>query len=441
MEILKRNSSKQKPISSRHTEKLTFFKQLALAVLILCLKAASALGQPLENKIFHEKFYTVSLNVEGVPIGYPAMELNAPGNLVLRFDELGDINSDLSYKIIHCNADWTASTLRPQEYFNGFWKEAISTYDYSFNTVVPFTHYTVKFPRQGQKFTRSGNYVIQIFRTADENDIVFQARFMIYETLVNLDVRVKQPDRMFLRDAYQEVDVYAYHKFPFNNASNETSIQILQNGKWHGASKLLKPRFVKNGELDFNYDTANVFPGGNEYRFFDIRDLSFNGPRVYLMDKDKTPIYAQLYRDIDRYPENYTQMDDLNGGFLVQNRLGIDHHYDSDYLQVLFSIKAPYAQNEREIFVDGGWILGGLDQRFKLKYNKSLQQYQCLAMVKQGFYNYRYISKEDNKATEPFMEGSFWQTENEYQVIFYYMGVTDETHRIIGYQVVNSIRP
>ena len=258
----------------------------------------------------------------------------------------------------------------------------------------------------------------------------------------HLKSEIKQPDRMFLRSSHQEVDVYAYHQgFPFNNARSEVQLSIIQNGSWETAIHKLRPRFLKPNELDFNYDTNNTFAAGNEYRYFDLRDLSYNSERVYLMDKDKSPIYAQLYRDKSRMGMAYTLYGDINGHGVIDNQMGTSPQYDADYLQVLFSFAADYPLNEAEFYVDGRWIRSGLDPRFKLKYNKQLGQYQCLAMVKQGYYNYRYLIKEPKRKAEPYQEGSFWQTENDYQVILYYRGITDETDRIIGYQMLNSQQP
>ncbi len=49
------------------------------------------------------------MEVAGWEISYPVLDLQSNNQLLLSFDDLSDEIKDYSYKIIHCNADWTAS--------------------------------------------------------------------------------------------------------------------------------------------------------------------------------------------------------------------------------------------------------------------------------------------------------------------------------------------
>ena len=89
---------------------------------------------------------SVQLYREGWPLSYPVTRMKADIPLVLEFDELADRSSGFSYKIIHCNADWTPSHLSEQEYLDGFLDNSIRDSRPSFNTYyksVSYTHLTL----------------------------------------------------------------------------------------------------------------------------------------------------------------------------------------------------------------------------------------------------------------------------------------------------------
>ena len=54
----------------------------------------------------------------------------------------------------------------------------------------------------------------------------------------------------------------------------------MQNRRWDNAIRNLKPNNIHDNVLDYDYDKENVFPGGNEFRYFDIRTTSHNGENV-----------------------------------------------------------------------------------------------------------------------------------------------------------------
>ncbi len=402
----------------------------------------SAWGQNsgLRNQVFNKNVYTVQTGIVGVEISEPFIPLTGNLQLEVIFDVLGEEAPQLSYEIIHCNADWKPSALRPTEFYDGFWKDAITNFDYSFNTIVPFTNYQFRIPGNGQRFLHSGNYIVRIFNTNDEDDLYFQERVVVYEETNKVVANAKQPDRMYMRNTHQEIDFTVYHSgLEVGPGTMRPTATIVKNGDWSTAIERLEARFIRPKELVFDYDTGNVFLAGNEYRYFDLRDLSFNSERVYRMDKSATPFFVQLYRDADRSNQRYTNYNDINGHFVVFNAQGTEPPYDSDYLQTFFSIPADYPLNEGELYVMGDFNLGGKDPRFRMEYNQERKQYEALILVKQGFYNYYYALYEEHYPVEPYKEGNHWETENQYQICVYYRALTDQADRCVGFTSVNSI--
>ena len=60
----------------------------------------------------------------------------------------------------------------------------------------------------------------------------------------------------------------------------------------------------------------------------------------------------------------------------------------------------------------------------------------------EGYYNYCFATL-DNEKTEAdiqFMEGSHYETENDYIIYVYHKTFTDKYEHLVGYQTVNSTR-
>ena len=58
--------------------------------------------------------------------------------------------------------DWRESNLISNQYINGFQSNVIFDVENSFNTFQNYTHYTVQFPNQNTRITKSGNYLLSI---------------------------------------------------------------------------------------------------------------------------------------------------------------------------------------------------------------------------------------------------------------------------------------
>jgi hypothetical protein len=61
-------------------------------------------------------------------------------------------------------------------------------------------------------------------------------------------------------------------------------------------------------------------------------------------------------------------------------------------------------------------------------------------LLKQGYYNYVYAFLENRSQVGDltFLEGSFWQTENEYTIYVYHRQQGDSWDQLVGVGYVNS---
>lgn len=68
-----------------------------------------------------------------------------------------------------------------------------------------------------------------------------------------------------------------------------------------------------------------------------------------------------------------------------------------------------------------------------MSYNKNSNSYEASILLKQGFYNYTFVTKENNKPTNLHeINGSHFETENEYKVIVYQKAFGENYYRAIG---------
>ena len=144
-----------KPIQIR------FFSAAILMMIFLPLKAQDA--QVFENGIFQDNIKTVLFHASRDQLADPIIRLGSSDRLVLRFDDLDADVKRYFYTVVHCDADWRPSGLEKHEFIDGFDMEEIYDMEFSRGTIIPYTHYHLRLPNRNFGFTKTGNYVLQVF--------------------------------------------------------------------------------------------------------------------------------------------------------------------------------------------------------------------------------------------------------------------------------------
>ena len=216
------------------------------------------------------------------------------------FDDLDADIKDYYYTIIHCNTDWTTSDLMQSEYINGFTEEPITDYEFSFNTIQKYTHYQFEFPAIDIQPILSGNYVFKIYDK--QSKTIIYKRFMILDTKLSIEANVKRATSIEDRSTKQEIDFNIQHpNLIVVDPFSDIKVHIKQNNKEDNPITDLKPLFVKNDELVYEYDEGNTFWGNNEFRHFDITSLRYQSARIKNIDFDSTNYHVFLFKDRKRH--------------------------------------------------------------------------------------------------------------------------------------------
>ncbi|OYW16491.1 MAG: DUF5103 domain-containing protein, partial [Sphingobacteriales bacterium 12-47-4] len=81
------------------------------------------------------------------------------------------------------------------------------------------------------------------------------------------------------------------------------------------------------------------------------------------------------------------------------------------------------------------------DSTSKMTFNEERGIYEATLFLKQGYYNYRYITRSvtGNATSFEDTEGNYWGTENGYTALVYYRPFGGRSDELIGLTTVNSI--
>ena len=408
---------------------------------LLVLSSLYSLGQRVyDNTCYDDKVATVILQKNiGIYDPLPVLNLGSTESLKLSFDMLDPQNEFLNYSIIHCNRNWMPSDLQPMDYVNGNTMGEITDYKFSTNTYQTYTHYSLNFPTEEMTITKSGNYILKVFRNFDEEDILLTRRFMVVDIKTKISSTIKSATVPEFRFSHQEVDFSInYLGFDIPNPFLDVNVTIIQNNSWNNAITNLKPQFVNNNELSFNYENENLFPGTNEFRFFDIRSLRFFSNNVIKKYIDSVQNVVLRPEESKAYL-NYVRWIDYNGKRDIFNSDGMNLVEDGDYALVHFNFKSNNLEDMGEIFVYGELTDWQLKDEFKMTYSPELNMYTCPVLLKQSYYNYHFILRgKDGKIDYSFTEGNHQETENDYTILVYHKNVFYGYDEIIGLGSRNS---
>ena len=367
----------------------------------------------------------------------PILRLGEP--LLLEFDALNGLESDFYYVIEHFNYDWTPSDLVKSEYLRGFDNQRIQDYKNSFNTYQIYSHYRLQIPNQQTKgLLVTGNYLISIWN--DDDELIFSRKFMVYEDLVNVGVAIKRSRDVKFIDTKQSVDIVINNRnFNFNNPLDNVKTLIVQNNNLNTAISNVKPQYTLGNQLVYKYTSETSFWGGNEYLYFESKDVRAANVGVQFIDlKDIYNTY--LFVNTPRVNQLYTYNPDINGNFLITAVDAHDVSIEADYTMVHFALKQQELMDGQSVYVYGNFNNYALEPENKLLWNPKTGLYECAFRLKQGFYNYKYVVTDKNGTLdEGAISGNFYQTENNYKVLVYYKDLGARYDRLIGLGEASSV--
>ncbi|MBB2150832.1 type IX secretion system plug protein [Pedobacter gandavensis] len=412
-------------------------------VLLFSVQIAVAQDQQFvyDNKVYLPEIRTVQCYNTQKEQSLPVIALNSNELLYFSFDNLNGGSKIYSYTIEQCTSDWKPSRLSPLDYLQGMSEDRITAYKYSFGTLQQYTNYSLTLPNQQIKPKISGNYLLKVYENGNPQKPVVSQRFYVVDKQVTIGVNITASPQVNLRRTHQKVDFTISHSNPIQNPTLDLKAVVMQNGIPQTASWNKTPTFIRPGSLVYNDVNNNDFPGGNEFRKFDMRSFRYKAENVKEIIRD-TINKVILFTDLNGNAAKFTNQFDENGSFFIRNSEGRDPNTDSDYARVYFTLNSAVPNTAGDAYVLGRFNNYIPNEASKLVYDAATKRFHTSIQLKQGLYDYKYVwlDKQADKTDLTVFEGSFFETENTYQVYVYYRKPGSRWEELIGFVNVNTTK-
>ncbi len=387
-----------------------------------------------ENNIIDPTVHSVLFGKVGTDDRYAVINLNGQEVLKLSFDMLANQSENLQFTLVHCDANWKPTKLNPNEYLVGMNFDNVNDFRFSTNVYVKYVHYNIFLPNDNMKPKIAGNYIVKVYRNFDEEDLILTRRMMVINNATSIEALARPASLAEYRYTKQEVQfTIGINPSQVINPLEDIKVVVMQNARWDNAITGLKPQFMSNNKLTYEYLDQCIFNGGNEFRWFDTRNLRQFSPNVRSKRTDSV-VHALLNMDESRGASQYFNYLDYNGKRILQNKEGTNSDLDGDYAYMTFQLSAVMGVPPgAEVYVIGEFTDWRLMPQFKMYYNKNRQRFDLDVPMKQGRYEYCYaIKNAEGKPDETSLEGNHFQTENEYVILVYTRNLIYNYDELIG---------
>ena len=410
--------------------------------LLLLFVSFKTLAQ-VPDKVYAANIHNVKLNYTGNQLAYPVLRLNSADQVELHFDDLNGGVRNYSYTWQLCNADWSKTILSEFDYIKGFTQNRLINYHNSSIALVKYTHYMANLPERNCSPSRSGNYLLKVFADGDTAKLLFTRRLLVMEEKSTVGAQIQQPFNGQIFKTHQKI-LFTVNLGNLNifNALQQVKVCILQNNRWDNALTNLRPTFVRQNSLEYSSEDA-VFPAGREWRWLDLRSFRLQSDRVATATYNAASTDVFVKPDLDRSPQRLVFYKDIDGMFYNDISESVNYLWQADYAAVHFSFVPPGNQPliNKELYLFGELTNYGMDEKSRMQYNSSKGVYETDLLLKNGYYNYSYVTVEKNNPVPSFefTEGNFWDTENGYTILVYYRGINGRVDELIGMAKINSL--
>lgn len=415
--------------------------------LTLMLLLPVGLQAQIPEAIYSPRIKTVQLYSYGNQLSYPVLRLNSQDRLELHFDDLDAGVRNYSYTYQLCDADWKPAMLNQFDFIRGYSQERITNYRQSSIAFTRYTHYQAILPDANCVPTRSGNYILKVFRDGDTSKLIFTKRMLVVDAESSIVAQVEQPYNGQLFRTHQKIQfrVIVNDHVDLVNPLQQVKVAILQNNRWDNAATNLRPSFYSQHSLVYNTENDAVFPAGKEWRWLDLTSFRLQSDRVDHVNYSNTSTEIFVKPDGERSRLQINFYRDADGQYTIGTSENINPLWQGDYATVRFTYvpanHSPYT--DKDLYLYGALTDYALTPATRMVYNAEKGVYEGSLFLKQGYYDYSYVTL-DRGIPNPvpsfeFTEGNFWESENNYSILVYYRPLGGRSDELIGYSIINSL--
>ena len=400
---------------------------------ILFIASLMGLQAQTQTRVYNEHIRTLRVARAFLSFNAPLDGSDPENTLEISFDEMSHDVHFYTYIVQHMNADRTApSELLSGEYLQGFTNQDITDYEHSINTNREYTHYRFTFPNSEMILTRSGNYMLTIYEDGDRDKCVAQVDFCVVEPMVKIEGSVRSNTDIEFNGRYQQLDIDVNTTNINVKDPSEIRMLVTQNNRKDNAVWLQRPTYLAQNHLKYQQLRDLIFEGGNEYRHFDAFSRFYAGTGIDRVFYEMGDYQVMLFPDEITKGE-YIHHYDVDGAYRINAEHTIDSDTEAEYMWVHWMLPVARPWLDGSLYVGGELFGNEMSMRNRMQYDAEAQCYWLTALVKQGGYDYQYWFVPSNKiTTTQRVDGSYWQTENEYLVYIYWRPFGARYDRLIG---------
>ena len=410
---------------------------LRIVILFMLLfNVQCSMVQAQTQQIFNKNVRTLTLTVDDDPTQPPYMPLGGRQHIDIEWDEMSHDYKRYRYHIDHCDWDWQPTDgIFESDFMEGLNDQLIEDFEKSFNTTQIYTHYWLRIPNKELRLRLSGNYRVRIYEEDEEDEPVLEARFCLFEKSAGIIAQLSSnTDIDFNRDHQQMTLSVGFGSLSVFDPQRELKVIVMQNRRWDCRIENLVPNVRRANGIEFTHNRNLIFPAGNEYHRFEILDVHRTATGVDRIDWFEPYYHATLFA---AQPDRaYSYIEDQNGVYVLRSADDYDDATTAEYVVVHFFLQSPRLQGG-DVYVSGQWSGQTFNPDCRMEYDDINQEYHAALLLKQGYYSYEYI-QQDGLTTRTM--GSFFETENEYQVLVYYRGQGTRYDRLAAYSIMHNAK-
>lgn len=410
-----------------------------LSLTLLLLSVLCSFSQVYKTQAFSDDVHTIQVNEKGNWASLPVISFSTDSYININFDILGeDSYRSLRYRIINCDADWNRSKLSDIEYVDGFNDLSIDNYAQSVNTIMDYTNYNLQIPNDRQRLKLSGNYAVEVYPENETDKVLLVACFSVLDSKIKIDGSFSSNTDIDVNKEHQQIS------FSINTAGlqvrdpfSDLKIVVRQNNRIDNQRTAIKPTYIQGDNLIYEHNRDLIFEAGNEYRRFESVSYRYNGLNIESTELIRPYYLTNIIPDKVRASKRYVYDKDQDGCFLIRNAEASDADTESDYFKTCFRLEMSEPILE-PIYINGGFTNNIFDEKYRMKYDIANKVYTATVLLKQGAYNYQYLTQSYNNYSPAKIEGNYFETENKYTVYVYYRPIGFQSDQLIGLLLISG---
>lgn len=372
----------------------------------------------------------------------PLIKLNGTRTndvLNISFDDMTHDYRRFSYKVQHCEADWSPSeSLFESDFMEGFYDGlTIDDVQESINTQMLYTHYKFTFPNSNCRLKMSGNYVLTIYDDNADEPVV-KVCFMVSEEKAQVMLSMTPNTDIDNRKSHQQIGMQLrYSGISPTRPDNQIRTVVLQNKQWATAKWDAPWQYSTTQGLEWQHCKNLIFDAGNEYHKYEILSVDHTTMGLDRIFWDGTNYHVYPWAVAPQY--SYLYEEDADGAFYIRNSDNYENDFSTEYVFVHYTLDVERPV-EGDVYIDGQFTYGLYSPDFNMmQYNPETSCYEAVMIQKQGYYNYKFMQQlPDGTIRNLPLDGNFYETENSYQALVYFKDATDRADRLVGFCTIGG---